>query len=154
MQMISSGALDKRSYSRDAARNGQYGWAGEYARFFFGQDNHELMLGLRYLAGNARETRYDHRGWEGSFRLLFKLPYGFELGPNFSFTRESYRGPATSLETDNRLDRLLRAGASLTWRITEDLSWEAGWQYSDNDSNSALYDYDQRLLTTGVAWNF
>ena len=154
VQLITRGGIDRRIYSNDSKRNGMYGWLGEYARFFFGESNHEFMVGVRYLAGAADRSDYSYDGWEGSARFLFKLPYGFELGPFASFTQEYYDGPATALEARKRKDNRWRLGSSLNYRIDEAWSVEFRYQYTDNDSRSNLYDYDQHLITTGVAWSF
>ncbi|MDR0828397.1 MAG: surface lipoprotein assembly modifier [Desulfovibrio sp.] len=154
VHLITRGGIDHREYSRDRHRNGTYGWAGEYLRLFFGSDNHEFMAGLRYLGAAADKTDYSYNGYEASAGFVFKLPYGFELGPNISFTQEFYKGPATVLETKDREDKRLRVGTLLTYRIDEAWSLELNYQYTNNDSKSNLYEYDQHLVTTGVAWSF
>ena len=154
VQLIARGGIDQRVYSRDSDRNGVYGWAGQYARLFFGQANHEFTLGARYLGAATDKKDYGYNGWEGSARFLFKLPYGFEVGPFASFTQEFYAGPATALETRDRQDDRWRLGSTFTYRINEAWAVEASYQYTDNQSRSDLYDYDQNLVTLGVAWTF
>ena len=44
--------------------------------------------------------------------------------------------------------------ADLDRSITEDWDAELMYQYTNNDSNSPLYDYDQHLITTGLVWKF
>jgi outer membrane protein assembly factor BamA len=154
IHLISQGGIDRRVYSRDPARNGAYGWIGEYGRFFFGDDNHEFFVGGRFLAASANRNDYGYTGWEGTARLLFKLPYGFELAPFASYTWENYNGPATILESRDRRDERLRLGSGLTYRINEAWSLELNYQYSENDSTSNLYDYRQHYISTGVAWSF
>ena len=58
------------------------------------------------------------------------------------------------LETRNRQDDRWRLGSTATYRINEAWSIEASYQYTDNNSRSNLYDYDQNLVTLGVAWTF
>ncbi len=154
VQLVSRGGIDHRVYSQDPGRNGTYGWIGQYLRLFFGPDNHEFVAGARYLGASADTGDYSYNGWEGSARFLFKLPYGFELGPFASFTQEYYNGPATTLEKRDRKDDRWRLGTTLTYRITEAWSVETSYQYSNNDSRSTLYDYDQHLVTVGIAWSF
>ena len=83
-----------------------------------------------------------------------KLPKGFELAPFVSFENDWYNGPATALETSNRLDQKWRTGAALTWHITDAWSVETSYQYTHNNSESPLYRYDQSLVSLGVAWSF
>jgi hypothetical protein len=154
LQLILKGNLEKRDYSRDRLHNGLYGSAGLYTRVFLGEDKHELLLGGRFLGADADKSDYGYNGWEGTARLLFKLPHGFELTPFFVYSQEFYKGPATALESSNRRDNRLRAGLSLTYRITEAWAVEAMYQYTRNNSNSALYDYGQNFFSIGVVWSF
>jgi hypothetical protein len=154
VQLITRGGIDGRVYSRDPDRNGAYYSLGQYARFFFSDQNHEFTLGAQYMGGAPGKQDYAYDGWEVSARLLFKLPYGFELAPFASYTWENYNGPATVLEIKNRRDERLRPGCGLTYRINESWSLESGYQYTVNNSTSSLYDYNQHYVSAGVAWSF
>lgn len=127
---------------------------GEYARVFFGKDNHEFILGGRWLWGSAEKGDYSYDGWEGSARLLFKPFKKLEISPFASYTRENYDGPATVLETDSRDNRIKRAGIGVTYYLTDSWSLEGMYQYTRNASNSALYDYRQHVVSFGAAWSF
>ena len=153
-QLITRAGVDRRRYSRDRLRDGTYGWAGQYARWFFGAGNHEFLAGARYLGASADRADYGYRGWEASAGFTFKLPKGFELAPNISYAHENYRGPATVLELKDRRDSRLRAGASLTYRVSNAWSLELNYQYARNHSTSPLYDYKQHFVTTGASWSF
>ena len=153
--LITRGTLDARAYSRDGDRNGAYWTLGQYVRRYFGESNHEIMLGVSYLGGNTPETAdYCYSGLEGSARVVFKLPKGFELSPFVSFEKDWYNGPATALETTNRQDQKWRTGATLTWHITDAWSVETSYQYTHNNSEIPLYRDDQSLVSLGVAWSF
>ena len=153
-QLISRGSVDLRDYNTSSDRNGPYWSIGQYGRFFFGADNHELVIGGRYLGAAANNNDFSYDGWEASTRFNFKLPYSFELSPHISYGEEYYNGPATALETNKRKDQRLRTGLGLTYMINESWSVEAAYQYTNNDSRSNLYDYDQHLTSLGVAWSF
>ena len=153
--LITRGTLDARAYSRDGDRNGAYWTLGQYVRRYFGESNHEIMLGVSYLGGNTPEKAdYCYSGLEGSARIVFKLPKNFELSPFVAYEKDWYNGPATALETSNRLDQKWRTGATLTWHVTEAWSVETSYQYTNNNSESPLYRYDQSLVSLGVAWSF
>lgn len=152
--LIARGNYDERRYSRDKQRNGAATSAGIYGRFFFGADNHELLLGGRYLDVDAKRKAYRNDGWETSARMLLKLPHGFELTPFVSYGKESYQGPATILESKDREDKRWRGGIGLSYRINESLSVEAGYQYTNNKSASNLYKYKQHFVNTGLVWSF
>ena len=154
LHLIVKGNLEQRDYSRDNNRSGLAGSAGLYGRVFFGADNHEILLGGRYLAAGANQRAYRYEGWEGTARMLFKLPYGFELAPFVGYTQEFYKGPATVLENKDRQDDRLRLGLGLTYRINESWAVEAGYQYTSNVSKSELYTYGQHFVNTGIVWNF
>ena len=154
LHLIFKGNLEQRDYSSDNQRSGLAGSAGLYGRVFFGSDNHEFLLGGRYLGASANKKNYVHDGWEGMARAVFKLPRGFELAPFVSYTQEFYKGPATALERDDRQDNRLRLGTGLTYRINESWSIETGYQYTRNTSNCELYTYDQHFVNAGVVWSF
>jgi tetratricopeptide (TPR) repeat protein len=154
LHLISKGGIDRRIYSQDSGHNGLYGWIGEYARFFFGADNHEFILGGRLMGASANDSDYGYKGWEANARFIFKLPYGFEFSPFASYAREKYNGPATALEIEDRRDERLRLGGGLTCRIDEAWSVELLYQYSRNHSISNLYEYEQHYISSGLAWSF
>ena len=152
--LIVRGNLEKRSYSRDTPRNGLAGSAGLYGRFFFGAGRNELHLGGRYTAVGTEKRDYGHNGEEVTARLQFKLPRGFELAPSLSYTRLSYNGPATVLETEIRRDNRWRTGVGLTRRINTSWYMGVGYQYTNNRSTSSLYIYEQHLINTEIVWSF
>lgn len=152
--LILKAGLEKRDYSRDHMRNGLYGSVGAYDRVFFGKDNHELLVGARYIGAGADKNDYGYKGWEGTSRFLFKLNRSFELSPFVTYSQEFYKGPATVLENDKRRDNRLRVGLGLTRRINESWAFEIGYQYLYNDSNSELYTHKQHYMPVGVTWSF
>ncbi|MDL2279709.1 tetratricopeptide repeat protein [Desulfovibrio sp. OttesenSCG-928-G11] len=154
LHLVSAANLDWRDYSRSDDRNGFYGSIGEYARFFFGEAGHEFMLGASYIYGGANETDYQYDGWQGTARFTFKLPYDFTASPFVSFGQEFFRGPATVLENRDRRDDRWRTGLDLSYAINQSWSIEASYAYTDNDSKSPLYTYDQHLISMGLAWKF
>lgn len=154
VHLITAANLDWRDYSRGSGRNGAYGSIGEYARFFFGEAGHEFVLGASYLYGGADEKDYRYDGWQGTARFTFKLPRDVTASPFVSFGQEFYKGPATALETRKRKDERWRTGLDLAYAINESWSIEASYAYTDNDSRSSLYTYDQHVVSMGVAWKF
>ncbi|MDL2272776.1 tetratricopeptide repeat protein, partial [Desulfovibrio sp. OttesenSCG-928-I05] len=136
LQLISRASMDQRDYVRDRQRNGNYGYAGQYARFFFGENLHEFVVGARYIGGRPERHTYAYDGWELLASFNFKLPYGFELAPSISYTKEYYRGAATVFESKKREDERIRAGVGLTYRINKDWTLESFYQYTNNNSTS------------------
>ena len=152
--LITRANVEHREYSRAPERKGLTYSAGEYARVFFGKDNHSVLVGARYIGASPEERNYRYDSWEATARLNFNLPYGFEVSPFIVYSEEYYKGPATALESEKREDEILRVGANLTYHLTEDWDLELMYQYSDRDSNSGIYVYDQHLTSIGVSWNF
>ena len=153
-QLITQANIDRRDYMSDRGRNGPYWSLGEYARLFFGAKNHEFMAGARWYGGVADNGDYSYNAWEASASFTFKLPYRFEVTPMVSYAEEYYDGPATVLETSDREDDRLTLGLGVNYRLSDNWTLEAGYQYTNNDSTSALYEYDRHLVTTGVSWSF
>jgi hypothetical protein len=152
--LITSAGLDKRTYNRTHDYNGVYGYMGEYARVFLGEKGHTLLVGARYMGASADKSDYSYNGWEGLVHLDIKLPYDLTFSPEVSFGQISYNGRATALETRDRKDDRLSAGADITWAITPAWSLEAGYRHINNDSRSALYEYDRHAVNIGMAWKF
>lgn len=153
--LITKAGVDRRTYSRNSDYNGWYPNIGEYARFFFGENGHSVIVGAKYLGGFANNNDYSFNGWETSLGFNFKLPwYDLQLSPYASYIQEYYRGPATALEENKREDERLRLGADLIIPINAQWSVEMGYQFTKNHSNSDLYKYKQHLTTLGIAWAF
>ena len=154
LHLIGKAGLEWREYSRNRWRNGLFGFGGLYIRGFLGAGNHELLVGGRYFGAGAKERFFRYNGWEGTARLLLKLPYGFELAPFASFTQEYYKGPATILESKDRQDDRFRTGLGLVYRINDTWAIESAYHYTHNASSSALYTYDQHFMNLGIVWDF
>jgi tetratricopeptide (TPR) repeat protein len=152
--LVSQGGLDRRRYGYNGSYTGNYGHVGQYARFFIGKSEHELLIGGRYSIGDARFHDYSYKAWEALAHLRLKLPRGLELSPSVAYVWESYSGPGTALETERRRDRRLRLGLGVVYRLNEKVSVETSYQYTHNLSNSNLYDYRRSIVSVGCAWNF
>lgn len=154
LQFITRGAVEKRDYSETNQRDGTYWNAAQYARFFFGESAHEIMLGVTFTGNEPEVKAYRYLGVEPSLRFVFKLPGDVSFSPFVSFKEENYDGPATGLETRDRRDTQWRVGAMLGWDVARHLSLDLSYQYVDNDSNSALYGYRQSLINMGLTFKF
>jgi hypothetical protein len=155
LQLVTNVGLEQRAYQRSSDRNGLYGQAGETLRFFFGdQGRHNFALGAGFLWGAPSEKDYRYVGWTAPLRLSLGLTDRLNLSPHVSYTQEFYRGPATSLESEDRRDDRVRAGLDANYRLTESLTLEFNYAYTNDDSKSPLYSYDQHLVGLGLAWGF
>lgn len=146
--------LDHREDVGTRGRSGTYAWGGPYARWFFGKNQHSVIAGLKGYTSATNERRYGFSGVEPSLTVLFNLPWRTELILSGSWHNEDYKGGATVLDGQNRRDTQWRGSVFAVKKITDWLQVEAGWQYTDNTSNSDLYTYDQHVVTLGLALNF
>lgn len=155
VQFLTRAGIEKRHYSLSSVRNGSYWHAGEFVRVFFGESNHEIMVGAS-ASGSTDATikAYRYKAIEPSLRVTFKLPYDVSFSPFVSFREERYKGPATGLETENRRDEQWRMGAGLVWEINQSFEMDMNYQHVNSNSNSALYQYDQNAVTMGVTLKF
>ena len=154
LHLISRANIEHRDYSDESQFNGPAFSAGQYARLYFGESQHSLTLGGRYLGVRTKESDYRYDSFEGSARLDLKLPMSFELSPFITLAGEDYHGPATPIESDNRFDHVLRVGSSVVYNITENWDIDLMYQFTNRRSNSDLYDAEQHLVQMGVGWNF
>jgi hypothetical protein len=154
LHLISNGALDYRDYVRDGTYSGLYSQIGQYARWYFGSKKNEFLLGGRYIKGDADADSHSYNAWELSASLRLKPTEKLDITPNLSYIKESYNGPATALEPEDRKDERLKLGLDLLYRVNDKVSLEFFYSYTDNSSNSALYDYDRHMFSAGFAWNF
>ena len=154
LHLISRANIEHREYSEEAQRRGPAFSAGQYARLYFGEANHSVMLGARYIGVQPERDAYRYDSLEALLRFDFKLPWGFELSPFVIYAAENYHGPATVLELESRYDNIWRVGTSLVYHINERWDIDVMYQYTSRSSNSELYDARQHLVQMGVAWNF
>jgi tetratricopeptide (TPR) repeat protein len=153
--LITLGAYEHRHYARDyEGMRGTHGQIGEYARYLFGENRHELLLGGGYFNERARERRYDGRGAEFLGRVRFNLPGQMKVGVLAAWRGIRYDAPPTELGGEDRRERQFKAGLDLEKGLTESLSINAQAQYTKNSSNHSLYRYDQWLVTTGLSYKF
>ncbi len=147
-------SYEKRSYTSPDLNNGDYWSVGQYIQKNFKSDKFSLQGGVRVFGRDVKDHDLGYNGWEVSGRGNYQISQNVELSPFVAYNEQDYKGTATALETEDRRDSQLRAGLNLTWDLTSTLALECGYQYVTNDSNSALHDYDQQIVNTGLVWKF
>jgi hypothetical protein len=91
---------------------------------------------------------------------LQRHEYSASIGYNFKITRSltislSYRAAYFDyFNLDGRQDWYHNAGANLTWRPWEPLEISAGYNYSLNESNRDVFDYEAQLAGPSIALKF
>ena len=152
--LITDAAFERREYSGSDDRDGNFGRVGAYGRFILGDSGHEFLIGGGYLSASANNNNYGYDGWHALARFSFKLPNGLLISPLVSFSQESYGGPATALETENRRDDRWRMGVELAYALSSAWIIEAAYYYTNVSSTSGLHTFDQHVINLGVARTF
>jgi tetratricopeptide (TPR) repeat protein len=152
--LITKAEYGLRDYPDSSDHSDTYGWIGEYLRMLFSNDKCELILGGRWIANTADNSKYSAQGWETSGQLRFLLPFDSDIGLLAAFETKSYDEPAFIWVFNSRKDRKIRLGINLTHHLTDCFSINLNFQRLENDSNTELYDYDQNIISTGVTWTF
>ncbi|MDR2160559.1 MAG: hypothetical protein LBO77_00210 [Desulfovibrio sp.] len=153
--LVGRGGIDHRDDQDVDGRSGTYAWAGSYGRWFLDDaKGHNMLFGLKGYTAATSARRYGFTGIEPSVNLNLHLPWRSELLLGLAWHCEEYKGPATVLDNQDRLDRQWRASVFALKKLADNVQVEAGWQYRDNRSNSDLYKYDQHMVLLGLALVF
>lgn len=158
LQLIAHGSLDSRLYMQVDGKDGLYWSAGGYARYMFGANRHTATAGIKAIGAMAEKEWYSYDGFETSLRFDIEIMPRLNFSPFFAWRQSVYHEAATRLSKylgeDNRWDNLLMAGCGFTYHWTENVATEVGWQYLNNNSNSAFYRYDQHQINMGMVFSF
>ena len=153
--LVTQGAYEYRHYAADYKdMRGTHARAGEYVRWQFGENRHEILLGGSYFIDSAREARYDGQGVEALGRVQFNLPWQMKAGVLAAWRGAWYDAPPTGLGGSDRKENQLKTGLELEKGLTDHLSVNAQVQYTKNFSNHSLYRYEQWLITSGMTFKF
>ncbi len=138
---------------------GKDGWYGKIAQHWRHNINNDFSftLGFAGLYGNVLNKKfpqYDYQGVEGSLSFEYITPIDIILNPTFSASMKNYEAPNTLLESENREDIKVNAGLGARYSFGENWHIEAVYNYTKNMSNSALAEYEQHAVTSGLSWSF
>ncbi len=105
------------------------------------------VFGRHYL---AEGSEYDHSGVGGWLGFTQGLPWRFTLDATGSVAYDEYDGKSNFLLAGEprraREDIIGTASAVLSRPITDWLTLAARYHYLNNDSNTAVFDYDRHLV--------
>jgi opacity protein-like surface antigen len=150
---ITSLSWDKRDYDNENY-TGTYAYAGEYLRIYFDEILHSVTVGGRYSSGEANNENLSYDGWDALVSARLNITSGLTFTPQISYGKESYKGAATVLETKKRKDTRWTAGLTLQYPITESIQVQGAYQYTNNSSNSGIYDYTRHTVSLEIDWKF
>jgi opacity protein-like surface antigen len=152
--LVTQLSVDSRNFQRNPDRDGIYGQAAQYGRWFFGDNANSVTFGAAFLWGRPELERLRHNSWTFPVRLTLRPHEKWEISPHANFTVERYKGPATILDIEDRKDKKFRTGVDVIYKLTDSWHLEFNYSFNQDNSNSPLYDYDQHALGLGVSWGF
>jgi hypothetical protein len=152
--LITRAGMSNRRYARSMPQTGNYGYAGQYFRFIFGENGHEFTLGARYIDAAAGSDRHSYSGPEYSAFFNFKIGDNLEISPGVIYAEERYDAPGMLWESHNRGDKRVSYNVGVTRRLSETAGAEFMYQYLDVSSDSAFASYDRHNASLGLVWTF
>ena len=121
--------------------------------------NTEFFAGYRFLYYDSRGTEYSYRGHEFQLGSRTLLPFDFLLDLRGRYAYKPYQhssvlpipgsiefGSAYATRSVDRRDKVFEIVAILERQITSHLFGSIRFNYLNNDSNTAVYDYDRVLV--------
>ena len=152
MIVSARGSVEHLSNKVDG-KDGVGWWGGPYLRMLFSR--YDLSVGGRLLGADTDEDKYSYLSWELSARMGIKFMKGeLEAAPFISYRQDNYDDKYTVFDSSDREDKRLSAGLAGTWKFADNWSAEVVYTFTDVDSNSVLYDYDQHLISAAVHYLF
>jgi tetratricopeptide (TPR) repeat protein len=114
--------------------------------------------GGHYSYHHAEGGEYSHDQYGGYVGVRQGLPLELTLDVEGSYAYQHYDRASSFLvpaaSSPDRRDNVYRARAQLSRPITDWLSAAAHWRWTDNDSNTAVFDYDRHVLGGSVTVSF
>jgi tetratricopeptide (TPR) repeat protein len=127
----------------------------------------ELRGGYRFHYYGARGREYSYRGHEVNLGVQRQLIDGLMLDLGASYTYRPYRHPSSFPDPDElvfgeqyrlssirRREETLQFDAIVEWEFSDRLVGSLRYSYLDNDSNTAVYDYDREIVGAFLTLRF
>lgn len=153
-QNIGRFGAEHRDDHRIDERSGMYWFVSEHLRYFFGQANHNITFGGKLYGSDTDAARFDYLGVEAACYLNLKLPWEMTMTSGLAWRKEKYEDKPIIFESDDREDDQWQVSLFLNKQLTSELSMDLGWQYTNVDSNSDFFAYDQHFVMMAVSYSF
>lgn len=141
----------------DSGREGTYKATGLSLGHYFNQRKVAGQLGARLIDFGAEDDQYGHDGYELLAGVIIEAWPGGSLYGRANFRDVQYDGVAAGFPVArDEQERRLAAGFQHDFRSGRLDRWvlSGGIQYTDNDSNISIYDYDRRQVTINLGRTF
>jgi len=110
--------------------------------------NNNTFVKAGYLMGQeeAELSFFTQDFWGFNGMLFHNFGYGINLSANATFIDTRYKGKEAA-HNKRRHDRMLRTGVNLSYHLNFiDSAISASYNYTDNESNLEIYQYDRHQL--------
>lgn len=141
----------------DAGREGTYKATGLSLGHYFNQRRVAAQFGARLIDFSAQDDQYGHDGYELLAGLVVKTWPGGSVYGRANYRDVQYDGDAAGFPVArDEQERRIAAGFQHDFRAGQLDRWvlSGGIQYTDNDSNISIYDYDRRQVMLNLGRTF
>jgi hypothetical protein len=115
-------------------------------------------VGISHGRYEAEGDEYTHVSYTAYLGLQQSLPWRVEFDAEGSYSHQPYRHNSTFFVEEpnhvNRRDNIWSVRLELERPITETLSVAGYWRFTDNDSNTPVFNYDRHILGGAFTLNF
>lgn len=157
LHFVTRTGVEIRDHQQEEDRDSFYLTVGQSVRWLFGAGRHEFMPGVRFFTEEAEDDQYSNYGYEVSAGLTFHLPWTTDFYSRAYYRSTDYMDRQTVLASDDRRDDQVGGTLGLRKQLTEvldGLSADLNVQYTDNDSNFDLYEYDRTVVTFSLSYYY
>ena len=114
--------------------------------------------GIEYGRYEGEGDEYTHQSYTAYLGLQQSLPWRVEFDAEGSYSHQPYRHDSTFFVDEpshvNRRDNIWSVRLELERPITEMLSVAGYWRFTDNDSNTPVFNYDRHILGGAFTLSF
>ena len=133
--------------SRDAWAN----TLGLTQYLFFDRGRHYVWGGYRFRLNDADGVNFDYHTHTGQAGVSVALPYRFRLDANGEYSYQLYDHFVTPFA---RRAARMTYSAALSRPLWDGLNLSLGYNFTDEDSNFSVLEYDRDLLTLSMGYRF
>lgn len=146
-------ACEFRDYDELDDRDGPYFSLSQGLKQFFGDNKHNVYMGLEVFHDHADAASYEHTGNAWFFGANISLPWGMALYGRGRYAGTDYSERET-LAPDDRSDTQNQVGIGVKKSFGGRLSVDINYQQTENNSTFTLYQYDRSVTTVSTAFRF
>ena len=126
-------------------------------RFFMLEKMHTFEVGGKFFKEDAKAKQYSNTGFEANGQIRLNMPWDGEIYSWGFVKRTNYDAPGTTILDYDRRDTMYNIGVGTNKKLDfllPGLVWDANVMHLKNDSNTALYDFDNTGVQTSIQYSF